>query len=81
LLRGKESWPRCVRIARTRAEVLGACAGWTAATLDELTPVVYDDVAVERHRWGAPDLGAHLIKLAREHRASECGGLWRLTQR
>lgn len=50
-----------------------------AATLDELTPVVYDDVAAERHRWARLTLEAHLIKLAREHRAGERDGLWRLS--
>jgi hypothetical protein len=43
--------------------------------------VVYDDVAVERHRWARLTLEAHLIKLAREQRAGERDGLWRLTPR
>ena len=42
-----------------------------------LQPVVYDEVAVERHRWARLTLEAHLIKLARECRASERDGLWR----
>ena len=50
------------------------------ATLDELTPVVYDDVAVERHRWARLTLEAHLIKLARESRAGERNGVWRLSR-
>jgi glyoxylase-like metal-dependent hydrolase (beta-lactamase superfamily II) len=33
--------------------------------------------AVERHRWARLTLEAHLIKLARECRASERDGLWR----
>lgn len=49
-----------------------------AGTLDALTPLVYDDVAAERHRWARLTLEAHLIKLARERRAGERGGLWRL---
>jgi glyoxylase-like metal-dependent hydrolase (beta-lactamase superfamily II) len=51
-----------------------------AATLDALTPLVYDDVAVERHRWARLTLQAHLIKLAREGRAVELDGRWRITQ-
>jgi glyoxylase-like metal-dependent hydrolase (beta-lactamase superfamily II) len=70
---------RAHRLAREE-KVLGSLRRLAAATLDELTPVVYDDVAVERHRWARLTLEAHLIKLAREHRASERDGLWRLTQ-
>jgi hypothetical protein len=50
------------------------------ATLDELVPVVYDDVAPERHVWARLTLEAHLIKLARESRAGERDGVWRLSQ-
>jgi glyoxylase-like metal-dependent hydrolase (beta-lactamase superfamily II) len=70
---------RAHRLAREE-KVLRGLRRLSAATLDELTPVVYDDVAVERHRWARLTLEAHLIKLAREHRASERDGLWRLTQ-
>jgi glyoxylase-like metal-dependent hydrolase (beta-lactamase superfamily II) len=71
---------RAHRLAREE-KVLGSLRRLAAATLDELTPVVYDDVAVERHRWARLTLEAHLIKLAREHRAGERDGLWRLTPR
>jgi glyoxylase-like metal-dependent hydrolase (beta-lactamase superfamily II) len=70
---------RAHRLGREE-KVLRGLRRLSAATLDELTPVVYDDVAVERHRWARLTLEAHLIKLAREHRASERDGLWRLTQ-
>jgi glyoxylase-like metal-dependent hydrolase (beta-lactamase superfamily II) len=60
------------------AKVLRSLRRLSAATLDELTAVVYDDVAVERHRWARLTLEAHLIKLAREGRAGESDGLWRL---
>ena len=70
---------RAHRLAREQ-KVLDSLRRFAAATLDELTPVVYDDVAVERHRWARLTLEAHLIKLARERRASERDGLWRLTQ-
>jgi glyoxylase-like metal-dependent hydrolase (beta-lactamase superfamily II) len=78
--RGKEILAalRAHRLAREE-KVLGSLRRLTAATLDELTPVVYDDVAAERHRWARLTLEAHLIKLAREHRAAERNGLWRLT--
>jgi glyoxylase-like metal-dependent hydrolase (beta-lactamase superfamily II) len=67
---------RAHRLAREE-KVVRVLSRLAAATLDELTPVVYDDVAVERHRWARLTLEAHLIKLAREHRVSERGGLWR----
>jgi glyoxylase-like metal-dependent hydrolase (beta-lactamase superfamily II) len=79
--RGKEVLTALLahRLAREE-KVLGSLRRLGAATLDELTPAVYDDVAVERHGWARLTLEAHLIKLAREHRADERGGLWRLTQ-
>ena len=69
---------RAHRLAREE-KILCALRRLTAATLDELTPVVYDDVAVERHPWARLTLEAHLIKLARELRAGESAGVWRLT--
>jgi glyoxylase-like metal-dependent hydrolase (beta-lactamase superfamily II) len=79
--RGKEVLTalRAHRLAREE-KVLGGLRRLAAATLGDLTAVVYDDVAVERHRWARLTLEAHLIKLAREHRASERDGIWRLTQ-
>lgn len=52
------------------------CIG-AGATLDELTPRVYDDVPAERHGWAKLTLQAHLIKLEREGRISERGGVFR----
>jgi glyoxylase-like metal-dependent hydrolase (beta-lactamase superfamily II) len=77
--RGKEVLAalRAHRLAR-EDKVLRALRGLGAATIDELTPVVYDDVAAERHRWARLTLEAHLIKLARERRAGESHGVWRL---
>jgi glyoxylase-like metal-dependent hydrolase (beta-lactamase superfamily II) len=69
---------RAHRLAREE-KVLGGLRRLGAATLDGLTAVVYDDVPVERHRWARLTLEAHLIKLAREQRAGERDGLWRLT--
>jgi glyoxylase-like metal-dependent hydrolase (beta-lactamase superfamily II) len=56
-----------------------AAAAGSGAALDDLTPVVYDDVGVERHRWARLTLEAHLIKLRREGRVTERQGLWRST--
>jgi glyoxylase-like metal-dependent hydrolase (beta-lactamase superfamily II) len=67
---------RAHRLAR-ESKVLRSLRQLSVASLDELTPVVYDDVAAERHCWARLTLEAHLIKLQREHRASESGGLWR----
>jgi glyoxylase-like metal-dependent hydrolase (beta-lactamase superfamily II) len=69
---------RAHRLAREE-KVLLALSRLAAASLDELTPVVYDDVAIERHRWARLTLEAHLIKLAREGRAGERDGVWRPT--
>ncbi len=79
--RGKQilSALRAHRMAREE-KVLRTLSRLGSATLDELTPAVYDDVAVERHPWARLTLEAHLIKLARESRAGECGGIWRLAQ-
>ena len=68
---------RAHRLSR-EAKVLLSLQRLAAATLDELTAVVYDDVPVDRHRWARLTLEAHLIKLARENRASQSNGLWRL---
>ena len=80
--RGKEILAalRAHRLAREE-KILQALSRLGAATLDELTPVVYADVAVERHRWARLTLEAHLIKLAHERRAGEERGLWRLSPR
>ena len=67
------------RLAREQ-KVIHSLRQMAAATLDELTPVVYDDVAVERHRWARLTLEAHLIKLAGEGRAGDIDGVWRLSQ-
>ncbi len=71
---------RAHRLAR-EAKVLWALERLGSATLDDLTRAVYDDVAVERHRWARLTLEAHLIKLARECRASIANGCWRASQR
>jgi glyoxylase-like metal-dependent hydrolase (beta-lactamase superfamily II) len=66
---------RAHRLARER-KVLGAIGA--GATLDELTPKVYDDVPADRHEWAKLTLRAHLIKLEREGRVRERGGVFRI---
>ncbi len=78
---GKDVVTRLTAHRLTREnKVLLSLAQLTAATLDELTPVVYDDVAADRHRWARLTLEAHLIKLAGERRAAEHNGRWRLNR-
>jgi glyoxylase-like metal-dependent hydrolase (beta-lactamase superfamily II) len=68
---------RAHRLAR-EAKVIRGIEHLTAASLDTLTPVVYDDVPVDRHSWARLTLTAHLIKLAAEGRILEQNGIWRL---
>jgi glyoxylase-like metal-dependent hydrolase (beta-lactamase superfamily II) len=67
------------RLAR-EAKIMRTLAALGAATLERLTPAVYDDVAVERHPWAKLTLEAHLIKLARDHRVAEVDGCWSPTR-
>jgi len=78
--RGKEvvAALRAHRLAREE-KVLRSLERLGGATLDQLVPVVYDDVAADRHVWARLTLQAHLIKLARDDRAGENGGVWRLS--
>jgi len=77
--RGKRviSLLRAHRVAREDKVVGKLMHG--AATLDQLTPAVYDDVPQERHAWARLTLEAHLIKLARDGRVIESAGSWRLS--
>lgn len=59
-------------------KVLDAFSKKHPATLDELLPLVYDDVPQRIHHVARRSLHAHLIKLARESRAVERDGRWRL---
>ena len=55
---------------RREAKVVAALAARGRATLDELLPVVYDDVPVSLHGWARHSLLAHAIKLVEEGRAT-----------
>jgi glyoxylase-like metal-dependent hydrolase (beta-lactamase superfamily II) len=68
---------RAHRLAR-EGKVLRNLGKLTEASLDELIPVVYDDVPADRHQWARLTLQAHLIKLAQQGRVSESNGIWRL---
>ena len=74
--RGKRvlSMLRAHRLARER-KVLERLSA--PATLDSLTPAVYDDVPKDRHPWARLTLEAHLIKLRREGKVADADGLWR----
>jgi glyoxylase-like metal-dependent hydrolase (beta-lactamase superfamily II) len=68
---------RAHRLAREE-KVLARLAVLGEASLERLTPAVYDDVPADRHAWARLTLEAHLIKLARERRvACERDG-WRI---
>jgi glyoxylase-like metal-dependent hydrolase (beta-lactamase superfamily II) len=69
---------RAHRMTREQ-KVLRNLRAMGTATLDSLTPAVYDDVAEDRHAWARLTLEAHLIKLAREGLVTEEGGVWRPT--
>jgi glyoxylase-like metal-dependent hydrolase (beta-lactamase superfamily II) len=56
---------------------LNAVKALGAATLDALTPVVYDDVPPFKHPWAARSLLAHLLKLQSDGSVTETDGLWR----
>jgi len=65
---------------RREARVLAALGMSAGATLEQLLPQVYSEVRPELMRWARLSLQAHLIKLAREQRASLSGELWRLQE-
>jgi hypothetical protein len=60
--------------------VLRGLKDLTAASIEALTPIVYDDVPVERHQWARLTLEAHLLKLARDGRITERDGIWQPKQ-
>jgi len=66
------------RLNRER-KVIDAFGKKNPATLDDLLPLVYDDVSPRIHPVARRSLHAHLIKLARDGRVTEEGDRWRLT--
>lgn len=75
--RGKEVLDalRAHRLAR-EAKVLRSLRAVNSASIDALTPLVYDDVPADRHSWARLTLEAHLIKLVRDGRVRERDGIW-----
>ena len=65
------------RLKRER-KVLDAFGTKNPATLDDLLPLVYDDVSPGIHPVARRSLHAHLIKLQRDGRVAEEGDNWRL---
>jgi Beta-lactamase associated winged helix domain len=57
-------------------KVLKSLRSLKSASIEALTPLVYDDVPVDRHQWARLTLEAHLIKLAGDGRVREHGGIW-----
>lgn len=57
-------------------KVVGALARRNPASIDELVPLAYDDVSERLHPVAKRSLHAHLIKLAREGRATESPAGW-----
>lgn len=60
------------------SKVISALRATDNATLESLTPRVYDDVPPDRHVWARLTLEAHLIKLLQENRVDRQGAIWSL---
>jgi glyoxylase-like metal-dependent hydrolase (beta-lactamase superfamily II) len=67
------------RVAR-EAKVVGALERLGRASVEELLPLVYDDVPARVHRAAARSLTAHLEKLAAEGRVRASGGDYSLVE-
>jgi glyoxylase-like metal-dependent hydrolase (beta-lactamase superfamily II) len=63
---------------KRECKVLEAFARRNPGTLDELVPLVYDDVSPRLHQAARRSLHAHLIKLAADGRVVEADGGWAL---
>jgi glyoxylase-like metal-dependent hydrolase (beta-lactamase superfamily II) len=59
-------------------KVVAAFAAKNPATIDDLVPVAYDDVAPHVHPAARRSLHAHLLKLQRNGRVTEQDGNWQL---
>ena len=57
-------------------KVLTAVEALGPATIETLTPVVYDDVPPFKHAWAARSLHAHLLKLVTDGAVVERDGAW-----
>ena len=61
-------------------KVLDAQEKKSPATLDELLPLVYDDVSPRIHPVARRSLHAHVLKLKADGRVTESGDSWTLKQ-
>jgi glyoxylase-like metal-dependent hydrolase (beta-lactamase superfamily II) len=68
------------RLARERKVISTLRSLEKAATLEELVPLVYDDVPARMHGWAARSLTAHLDKLLAERSVRDDGGHFTLVQ-
>jgi hypothetical protein len=68
------------RLARERKVISTLRSLEKAATLEDLVPLVYDDVPARMHRWAARSLTAHLDKLLAERSVRDDGGHFTLVQ-
>jgi glyoxylase-like metal-dependent hydrolase (beta-lactamase superfamily II) len=59
-------------------KVVDALAMAKIATLDDLLPVVYDDVSPKLHAPARRSLHAHLLKLGRDGKVTEAEGRWHM---
>jgi glyoxylase-like metal-dependent hydrolase (beta-lactamase superfamily II) len=62
------------------AKVVGALQRLGRASVEQLVPIVYDDVPARVHRAAARSLTAHLDKLAAEGRVRAAGGDYTLVE-
>lgn len=67
------------RLAREE-KVLNALVKIGPASIEELLPLVYDDVPARIHKWAARSLTAHLDKLTAEQRVRTSGERYALVQ-
>ncbi|HWI35989.1 MAG TPA: MBL fold metallo-hydrolase, partial [Burkholderiales bacterium] len=67
------------RLAREE-KVLNALVRIGPASIEELLPLVYDDVPARIHKWAARSLTAHLDKLTAEQRVRTSGERYALVQ-
>jgi glyoxylase-like metal-dependent hydrolase (beta-lactamase superfamily II) len=59
-------------------KVLSALRKLSTATIDDLLPLVYDDVQPHKHRAASRSLLAHLVKLKADGYATEMEGHWQV---
>jgi glyoxylase-like metal-dependent hydrolase (beta-lactamase superfamily II) len=70
---------RAHRLAR-ESKVMRFMRTLGTASLDQLIPLVYDDVPADRRSWAKLTLEAHLIKLVHDGRVVRGEGSWRVSE-